>query len=82
MKLVYKPFERRLHITCSTQRIPMIKYLICFILLSALTATAQTPMRRVGDSCPTGTYRSGDYCKLVNSSIYDVIGMHYHLSLR
>jgi hypothetical protein len=41
----------------------MTRYLICFILLIAVSATAQTPIPRVGDSCPTGTYRSGDYCK-------------------
>jgi hypothetical protein len=29
------------------------------------TATAQTPIPRVGESCPSGTYRSGDYCNAV-----------------
>jgi len=51
--------------------IPMIRYLLCSILLLALSATAQTPIPRVGDSCPTGTYRSGDYCKPIKSSSGD-----------
>jgi hypothetical protein len=46
----------------------MYRYLPCFILLIATTATAQTPIPRVGDSCPTGTYRSGDYCKPLSRS--------------
>ena len=41
----------------------MYRYLPWIILLIATTASAQTPIPRVGDSCPTGTYRSGDYCK-------------------
>jgi hypothetical protein len=41
----------------------MARYLLCFILLLAITTSAQTPIPRVGDSCPTGTYKSGDYCK-------------------
>jgi hypothetical protein len=39
----------------------MYRHLSIFILLIA--TTAQNPIPRVGDSCPTGTYRSGDYCK-------------------
>ena len=46
----------------------MIKYLLCSILLLVVSATAQTPFPRVGDSCPTGTYKSGDYCKAIKSS--------------
>jgi hypothetical protein len=41
----------------------MTRYLLCFILLSATIATAQTPIPRVDDKCPIGTYRSSDYCK-------------------
>ena len=41
---------------------------ILLTLLLAITATAQTPIPRVGDSCPTGTYKSGDYCKPFPSS--------------
>jgi hypothetical protein len=37
-------------------------------LLLATTTFAQTPISRQGDSCPTGTYRSGDYCKPFKSS--------------
>jgi hypothetical protein len=47
----------------------MCRRLSCFILLvAATTATAQNPIPRLGDSCPTGTYRSGDYCKPFKSS--------------
>jgi hypothetical protein len=46
----------------------MTRYLLCFILLSATTTLAQTPIPRVGDSCPTGTYKSGDYCKSFKDS--------------
>ncbi len=47
----------------------MTRYLLCFILLSALSATAQNPIPRQGSSCPTGTYKSGDYCKPFKSSL-------------
>ncbi len=46
----------------------MYKYLICLTLLITVSASAQTPIPRVGDSCPTGTYSSGDYCKPIKSS--------------
>ena len=46
----------------------MTRYLLCFILLIAVSASAQAPIPRVGDSCPTGTYTSGDYCKPIKSS--------------
>jgi hypothetical protein len=46
----------------------MTRYLLCFIFLTATTATAQTPIPRQGDSCPIGTYKSGDYCKRISSS--------------
>ena len=32
---------------------------------------AQIPIPRVGDSCPTGTYKSGDYCKPFKTSSTD-----------
>ncbi len=51
----------------------MTRYLLCFILLSSVTTLAQTPIPRVGDSCPTGTYKSGDYCKAIKSSEDEVI---------
>ena len=41
--------------------------LLAFLLLS-VTSLAQTPIPRVGDSCPTGTYISGDYCKPFKSN--------------
>ena len=46
----------------------MYRYLSCFILLIAVTATAQNPLPRQGNSCPTGTYKSRDYCKRISSS--------------
>jgi hypothetical protein len=55
----------------------MTRYLLCFILLSVFTATAQTPIPRVGDSCPTGTYKSGDYCKPFKSSDGQVPDYHW-----
>ena len=51
----------------------MTRYLLCFILLSAVSATAQNPIPRQGNSCPTGTYKSGDYCKPFKSSQDTVI---------
>ena len=48
----------------------MLKYLPLILLTIAThTALAQTPIPRVGDSCPTGTYTSGDYCKPFASTI-------------
>ena len=42
----------------------MSRPILCVILLMAAASThAQTPIPRQGDSCPTGTYKSGDYCK-------------------
>jgi hypothetical protein len=38
------------------------------LLLAATTASAQTPIPRSRDSCPTDYYRSGDYCKPTSSS--------------
>ena len=44
------------------------------MLLSIVTtATAQTPIPRQGNSCPTGTYKSGDYCKPLKSAEDQVI---------
>jgi hypothetical protein len=41
----------------------MYRYLSCLIVLVAtISATAQNPIPRQGNSCPTGTYKSGDYC--------------------
>jgi hypothetical protein len=53
----------------------MHRLLICIFLLSAATATAtaQNPIPRQGNSCPTGTYKSGDYCKPLKSSKDTVI---------
>lgn len=41
----------------------MLRIICCTALLVATAAIAQDPIPRVGDKCPTGTYRSGDYCK-------------------
>jgi hypothetical protein len=52
----------------------MPRLILCIALLIAATAaTAQTPIPRVGDSCPTDTYKSGDYCKPFKSSEDKVI---------
>jgi hypothetical protein len=51
----------------------MPRLLIYTTLLLAATATAQTPIPRQGNSCPTGTYKSGDYCKPFKSSEDTVI---------
>ena len=41
----------------------MLRIIFCAALLLANAAAAQDPIPRVGDKCPTGTYRSGDYCR-------------------
>ena len=52
----------------------MLRIILCItLLIAATTASAQTPIPRVGDSCPTGTYKSGDYCKPFKSSEDQVI---------
>jgi hypothetical protein len=57
------------HTALSVRRNTVYRYSSCFILLMAtVTATAQTPIPRVGDSCLSGTYKSGDYCKPFKSS--------------
>jgi hypothetical protein len=53
--------------------IAMYRYLSCLIFLVATIALAQTPIPSVGDICPTGTYKSGDYCKPYKSSSDQVI---------
>ena len=52
----------------------MRKYLSSSMLfIAAVTATAQTPVSRLGHGCPNGTYKSGDYCKPFKSSEDQVI---------
>ena len=51
----------------------MRKYLLSITVLLATTALAQNPIPRQGNSCPTGTYKSGDYCKPFKSSEDQVI---------
>jgi len=46
----------------------MVAHLPLVALIANITATAQTPIPRQGDSCPTGTYKSGDYCKPIKSN--------------
>jgi len=41
----------------------MLRMICCAALLLAAGAMAQNPVPRVGDKCPGGTFRSGDYCK-------------------
>jgi hypothetical protein len=43
------------------------------LLITSTTVTAQNPIPRVGDKCPTGTYKSGDYCKPIKSNSDQVI---------
>ena len=38
------------------------------LLLNTTVASAQTPIPRIGDFCPTGTYSSSDYCKPISGS--------------
>jgi hypothetical protein len=52
----------------------MYRYLSCLIFLVATTtASAQNPIPRQGKSCPSGTYKSGDYCKPFKTSDDEVI---------
>lgn len=52
----------------------MSRAIIFAVLLTlSITAIAQTPKLRVGNSCPTGTYRSGDYCTPIKSNPDQVI---------
>jgi hypothetical protein len=49
--------------------------IIILISIHAFTSLsyAQTPIPRQGNSCPTGTYKSGDYCKPFKSNSDQVI---------
>ena len=40
--------------------------LAIFLQISSVTVIAQTPIPRVGGDRPTGTYKSGGYCKPFN----------------
>jgi hypothetical protein len=51
----------------------MLRILPFATLLLATTALAQTPIPRQGDSCPSGTYKSGDYCKPIKPTADRVI---------
>jgi hypothetical protein len=52
----------------------MPRLILCIaLLLATTTALAQNPIPRQGNSCPTGTYKSGDYCKPSKSSEDQVI---------
>ncbi len=52
----------------------MMNIKICLLgLILATPALAQNPIPRQGNSCPTGTYKSGDYCKPFKSSEDQVI---------
>jgi hypothetical protein len=45
------------------RRFTMLKSITFIALLTlSLIASAQNPVPKVGNSCPGGTYRSGDYC--------------------
>lgn len=49
----------------------MLRIILIFALLFHITAAAQTPFPRAGDSCPVGTYSSGDYCNPSSRSVED-----------
>jgi hypothetical protein len=52
----------------------MLQIIILNLLLTLpVLALAQNPIPRQGKSCPTGTYRSGDYCKPIKSDPDQVI---------
>jgi hypothetical protein len=52
----------------------MFRYIAILILITLpLTTLAQNPIPRQGNSCPTGTYKSGDYCKPFKSISDQVI---------
>jgi hypothetical protein len=36
--------------------------ILCTLVITTSTVFAQTPIPIQGSSCPTGTYKSGDYC--------------------
>jgi hypothetical protein len=68
----------QLHFRIPTKQHPgeiaMYRYLSCLIVLVATTtALAQNPILRQDNSCPTGTYKSGDYCKPYKSNSDQVI---------
>jgi hypothetical protein len=67
----------QLHFRILTKQHPgeiaMYRYLSCLIFLVATIALAQNPIPRQGNSCPTGTYKSGDYCKPIKSNSDQVI---------
>jgi hypothetical protein len=52
----------------------MFQIIVLSLLLTLpIMALAQNPIPRQGNSCPTGTYKSGDYCKPFKSSEDQVI---------
>ena len=51
----------------------MIGIKVSVYLFFATTTLAQTSITRQGDSCPTGTFRSGDYCVPFESNSDDKI---------
>jgi hypothetical protein len=52
----------------------MPRVFLCIALfIAATTALAQNPIPRVGDNCPTSTYKSEDYCKPFKSAEDQVI---------
>jgi hypothetical protein len=51
----------------------MLNFLPLILLATPHGATAQNPIPCVGEKCPTGTYKSGDYCKPFKSSEGEVI---------
>ena len=47
--------------------------IVILVTIYSMANLAQSPIPRQGDSCPTGTYKSGDYCKPIKSDSDQVI---------
>jgi hypothetical protein len=62
-----------LEVIKDTDRTRYEEKLFTFVMAWSTAATAQTPIPRVSNSCPTGTYKSGDYCKPFKSNSDQVI---------
>jgi hypothetical protein len=62
-----------LEVIKDTDRTRYEEKLFTFVMAWSTAATAQTPIPRHGNSCPTGTYKSGDYCKPFKSNSDQVI---------
>jgi hypothetical protein len=48
----------------------MPRIILCIALFLSATTSSQNPIPRQGNSCPTGTYKSGDYCDRQHLSLF------------